>query len=206
MKCVALVLCVLAAEANLFGLPDKTCRNGVANGALTACCSKDCGACDDLSAECTGGGDKSKVKGGCCPSQILKGPRECDMTQAPCKLSEDFRKPQFDLKDIKDVRHAQDDCLKAKEDHIREMRMNVNFVKKAKTDYPSNDIGACEPSDDISKKCLADAKCLGFSLQSGCMKFELVGEAPADSDFYVKVKNEAGKPFAAGIKTMATKK
>merc|ERR1719240_1278866 len=98
------------------GIPDPTCKTGVMDVAMTACCTDECEMCgnhklcDDVGAynEKTG-----KLADNCCKNRILKADVSCDENHPPCVLSPSYKKHIEDYVEKKYKRHAMQDCTKA---------------------------------------------------------------------------------------------
>merc|ERR1719326_2878728 len=190
---------------------DPTCKSGVVSADLYACCPKSCGSCDDGNEACTGaGGDlAAQEQGGCCPSKVKEGARQCENVSPPCILGDDYRNPpNADALDIlaNTKIHAKDDCGEVKGEHAKEMRVATHFVKKTgvKVTEPGHECGTYSEIDDAAEACRVKEDCVGFSLKDGkpdCF-FSDFGLTSTDeaSELYIKVKNQAGASMPDGQK------
>jgi hypothetical protein len=205
------VFCLVATAAavQFMAKADPMCKSGVVSSDMFACCPESCGSCDDGNEACTGaGGDlAAQEQGGCCPSKVKDGARQCDNVSPPCILGDEYRNPpDADALDIlaKTKIHAKDDCGKVKGEHAKEMRVATHFVKKTgvKVTEPGTECGSYSEIDDAAEACRVKEACVGFDIKDGkpdCF-FSTFGLTSTDegAELYLKVKNQAGASVPDG--------
>lgn len=145
---------------------DPHCSKGVVNRELTACCTADCGSCEENSDVC-----QAKAKNGrgstCCPSEVVNAP-SCEASMAPCNVPEYVRNPPAQAYGS---RHAKDDCNEAIPTQDAANHAATAFIKfEGKSTTTNGASRSCGTSysdvAQISAACTSNDNCMGFTTSS----------------------------------------
>jgi hypothetical protein len=162
---------------------DPYCKKGIVNTAMTVCCMKSCGECDDLSQICTdnqtaGVGDAFIHGKNCCPTIMLEQRagdpplKSCEFSVAPCKIPVEVRNPPSIAKLTRSERHAKEDCGDAVQEAHNNNDVSTHFVKFPMSDladssqYSTSDCGNYGTLAQVAAACSHEETCMGFRTDS----------------------------------------
>jgi len=185
---------------------DPHCTNGVVNTAMTACCQKDCGECDDRSNICVNNATNGRGST-CCPSIMLADEKfpSCEVSMAPCAVPESVRSPAT-VADLKGSgRNAEDDCGEAVKKTQHELHVATAYIKfGGKTIGATKDTSTSYGStDQAAAACSAKDDCMGFDgdgLFTASTRLEPLQDG--SGDLYLKREDQyTGHTYLLGLGT-----
>lgn len=185
-----------SGKASLLALRlDPHCTEGVVNTAMTACCQKDCGECDDRSDICVNNATNGRGTT-CCPSIMLADEKfpSCEISKAPCAVPESVRSPAS-VADLKGSgRNAEEDCGEAVG-----KTQNVLHVATAYIKFSGKTIGATKDTntkygttEQAAAACSSKDDCMGFDsdgLFTASTRLEPLSDG-GSGDLYLKREDQ----------------
>lgn len=141
---------------------------------MTACCTADCGDCNDNSTTCLER-DTNGRGTTCCPSIILADTataplKSCESFGSPCAVSEEVRTYQPTLEELTAAsNHAKEDCGTAIRAEKRTADLATHYVKfEGKTtgsDVATSECGNYGTLDQAAAACSHEETCMGFTVE-----------------------------------------
>jgi len=190
-----------SGKATLLALRlDPHCTEGVVNTAMTACCQKDCGECDDRSDICVNNATNGRGST-CCPSIMLADEKlpSCEISKAPCSVPDAVRNPPT-VADLKGSgRNAGSDCGEVVGETQNELHVSTAYIKLVgKTIGATKDTSTTYGTTaQAAAACSAKDDCMGFDadgLFTASTKLEPLEDG--SGDLYLKREEQyTGQTF-----------